>query len=422
LAELPVEALLARADELAKQWVIALILARPLAEIGEIPLEDLAQDAPILLAQTIRALSSNLELDRLTAAPPLRGRDQAGPAWVLAAISGATDATAVVQSVEALRSVLWQGLLAEQRWQVPESGALRQLSDLSERLASVCASMLAVALEQGKPESARLISSEASAATASVGGASRHRATSGGALIVDERAEPAPTRPPAEPAVSAEHLLERPLSWDESPPRPPRSAGEPEAPFAWDQSPVGASDRGEIAIRDARGEEGPTAWIGLISSQLELAEEDGRPFAVLLVEPREIEHPGAGEPHSEMLRLSEELEDALAVAFGAAPQGEQAERPLGRGSLTRERPTRYWLLAPATDRVGATSLAERLRRAVASVVEYRGEPLEVVIGTAICPEDGSTPAALAAHADVSLYAARSVARAARGPRTALRED
>lgn len=410
MAELPVEVLVARADELAKQWVIALFLARPLAELGEIPLEDLAQDAPSLLAQTIRALSSDLELDRLTAALPPSGRDQAGPARALAAISGATDAAATVGAVEALRSVLWQSLLLEQSWQAPGSGALRQLSDLSERLASVCASMLAVALEQVAQEPAAPIPSEAPAVTvAPVAGAPQPRisSSSGRAMIVDERAEPS---------------QERPLSWDESPPRPPQHAGEPKTGFVWDEPPGGAPDREEIAIRDARGEEGPAAWIGLISSQLEVAQRDGHPFAVLLVEPLEVEHLRAAEPRSETLRLSEEVEDALAVASGARPENEHAVRPFGRGSLVCERPGRYWLLAAETDRVGATSLAERLRRAVALVVEHRGEPLEVVIGTAISPEDGETPAALAAHADVSLYAARSAARGARSPRTALRED
>ncbi len=398
---------MARADELAKQWVIALILARPLAELGEIPLEDLAQDAPSLLAQTIRALSSDLELNRLTAALPPSGRDQAGPARALAAISGATDAAAAVGAVEALRSVLWQSLLLEQGWQAPGSGALRQLSDLSERLASVCASMLTIALEQVAESTAPVSSETPAAAAAPVEGAPREPVSSGRAMIVDERAEP---------------LQERPLSWDESPPRPPQHVDEPKTGFVWDESPGGAPDREEIAIRDARGEEGPAAWIGLISSQLELAQRDGRPFAVLLVEPLEVEHLRAAEPRSEMLRLSEEVEDALAVAFGARPENERAVRPFGQGSLVCERPGRYWLLAAETDRVGATSLAERLRRAVALVVEHRGEPLEVVIGSAIAPEDGETPAALAAHADVSLYAARSASRNARSPRTALRED
>jgi hypothetical protein len=407
----------ARADALAKDWAIALILTRPPQGIGEIPLERLAQDGPTLLAQAIRALGSDLELDRLIAAAPRSGRDQAGPARALAAMSGADDGATTVRAVEALRGVLWQSLLLEPHWQTRGSAAIRQLSDLSERLACVCASMLAVALERGAPSATAAVSSEAPVSIP--GGRVARADPTSEAVIVDERVEPAST-----PSAAPSDERERPSSWDESPPRPPQSA--PESALGWEQPPPAGPGRDEIAIRDARGdgrgEEGPAAWIGLIGRQLELAEADRRPFAVLLVEPREGEYLRAGAPHSEVLRLSEELEDALAIAFGARSHGEHRAHPFERGSLTCERPGRYWLLAPETDRLGASSLVERLARAVASVVEHRGQRLEVAIGTAVFPEDGRTAADLAAHADVSLYAARSAARAARGPRTAVRED
>jgi hypothetical protein len=426
---LPVEALVARSEELAKEWAIALIAARPLQGIGELPLEELAQHAPRLLAQAIRALGSEPELDRLIAAAPLAGRDEPGLARELATISGASDAVTLVWDVEALRSVLWQALLLEQRWQAPGNAAMRQASDLAERLACVCASMLGVALEalSAAPPAARAPSQE-EPQPARGAGEIRREAEPGGAVIVDERVETPPGRAPSAPAASAPAAQEQ-SSTDLSPPQPqPHSGPEPEPEprvepaFAWDQARAEGGGREEIAIRDARSEEGPAAWIGLIGGQLELLQQDGRSFSILLVEPREIEHMRAGEPHSEMLRLAEELEDALAIAFGAAPHDQRAARAPGRGSLTRERPGRYWLLATDTDRSGAASLAERLRRAVASVVEHRGEPLDVVIGTALCPEDGRTAAALAAHADVSLYAARAAARAERGLRTAVREQ
>jgi GGDEF domain-containing protein len=72
------------------------------------------------------------------------------------------------------------------------------------------------------------------------------------------------------------------------------------------------------------------------------------------------------------------------------------------------------VLAPKADRSDADKLAERLARAVRFSVAHRGSSLEVAIGTAVCPEDGREAAVLAAHADVGLYAARSVARAATG--------
>lgn len=409
LAELGLEALVARTDELAKEWAIALIAVRPLQSVAEIPLADLAQQAPALIAQAIRALGSDRELDRLLASAPSSGRDQPGAARALAAMSGAAGAPALVRAVEALRSVLWQRLLVDLHSQRRGGAEMRQLSDLSERLSFICAQMLAVALED-EPVLPRALTIQ-SPGSSRGSSSPREDVIRAGAMLVDERVE-------STPASSSE--AERPASWDASPPRGTQRRSERAS--VW-QEPAGAhpgSD--EIAIHDARGEEGPAAWIGLISRQLQLSREDGRPFAVLLVEPRETETMGGGEPRAEQLRLSEELEDALALAFGAAPPGEPATRSPGRGSLTRERAGRYWLLAPETDRSGASALADRLARAVASVVEHRGQPLEVLIGTAACPEDGGTAAALAAHADVSLYAARSAARTARAPRTALRED
>ncbi len=401
---------MARAEEMAKEWAIALIAARPLQDIAEIPLAGLAQEAPALMAQAIRAVGSDRELDRLLARTPSSGRDQPGAAHALAAMSGAAGAPALVRAVERLRSVLWQALVVDLHSQRPGGAEMQQVSDLSERLSCICARMLAVALEDEPALPPGALSTEIPGSSRGAQ-ASRDEVIRVGAMLVDERVDAAPASPSE---------AERPASWDDSPPRAPQPRSE--RARVW-QAPAGAhSGSDEIAIHDARGEEGPAAWIGLIGRQLQLSREDGRPFAVLLVEPRELEMLGSGEPRAELLSLSDELEDALAVAFGSAPPGEPAARSLGRGSLTRERPGRYWLLAPETDRSGASAVAERLARAVASVVERRGQPLEVLVGTAVCPEDGGTAAALAAHADVSLYAARSAARSARAPRTALRED
>jgi len=47
---------------------------------------------------------------------------------------------------------------------------------------------------------------------------------------------------------------------------------------------------------------------------------------------------------------------------------------------------------------------------VASGASHRGVPLAVTIGSAVCPDDGTDAAALAARADVGLYAARAAGR------------
>ncbi|HXM86105.1 MAG TPA: hypothetical protein VN889_00580, partial [Solirubrobacteraceae bacterium] len=65
VADAPVDALLANADELARRWLIALIAARPLEQIAELPLDALAAAAPELCEQLVRALASDAELERL---------------------------------------------------------------------------------------------------------------------------------------------------------------------------------------------------------------------------------------------------------------------------------------------------------------------------------------------------------------------
>jgi GGDEF domain-containing protein len=169
---------------------------------------------------------------------------------------------------------------------------------------------------------------------------------------------------------------------------------------------VPPSARGEeIEIRDERGEEGPSAWIGSIGRQLDGYRQDGVPFAVLLLEPLEIDRLRRADSPEGLQRMAAEIEEALALHWP--------------GSFTRQRPARYWLLAPATNRLSAPDLAERLQASLSSALRYQGDPLQVAIGTATCPDDGLEASALAAHADVGLYAARSALRRAseRNPRT-----
>jgi GGDEF domain-containing protein len=372
VAELPGETLIARADELARRWAIALILARPPEAIGDVPLEELARDAPALCAQALRALQSDVELARLTGRGTPRSREASASAQRLPAICGAREPAALVEAVEALRGVLWEALLDEL-----SEPPVRLVGDLSDRLAYVCSAMLAVAVAVAVAAEAR--------ATAAVDPA-------------DERVE-----------------LERQASSAREPSQAttPSSAAVIVDEHAHAAADAGSSPRGrrqsrpdEIEIRDERREEGAAAWIGSIGAQLERFERDGLPFAVLLVELVDIERLRREEPPEELSQLTAGVEEALSSALGE-----------WAGTLTRERPGRFWLLAPATDRSGAARLAERLTRAVGARVGHRGAPLVVAIGFAVCPEDGRQAAALAAHADVGLFAARSAVNAP-VPRTA----
>jgi hypothetical protein len=374
VAGLPVEAVLERAEELARHWIVALLRARPLEAIGELPLAALAAQAPALCAQTVRAVQSEAELSRLTGAAGGDAREGLALAQRIAALAGARDAGATVQAVEALRGVLWEALLAEL-----SDATAREVGDLGDRLAYVCAATLAVAVSAtgadttGRPVSVDDAAPAPPRAGAGAGDRGAARAPRHQAVIVDELALP---------DVEEQR---------------------PAAASSWGRA-------GEIEIRDVRGTEGPAAWITSIGSQLERFEHDRLPFAVLLVEVAEIERLSAGghpESHADAIA---DVEQALASVHGA------------RGSLTRERPGRYWLVAAGTDRGGARQHAERLARAVAACARDRQGQLEVAIGTAVCPDDGHEAAVLAALADVGLYADRSAVRAAGGRRSALEES
>lgn len=364
MADLPAELLLERADELARRWIVALLRTRPLEAMGELPLAELARQAPALCMQVARALQSEGELARLVEQGGRESQDSAS-AQRIPAIVAATNAEALVRAVEALRGVLWEALL--ERLSEP---SVREVGDLADRLAYVCAAALeaavaasdtegGVALAESEPSVAPPAAPALRTAHGGPGAGDAPAARGGGAQarIVDELAGGPPVQATTSPRTHA----------------------------------------GEIEIRDERGTEGPAAWIGSIGARLEQFARDRLPFAVLLVELVEGERlsPGAG------IASLDRFERELGVALGA------------RGSLTRERPGRYWLVMADTDRGAAQHLAERVARAVEAGATDTAAPLRVAVGVAVCPDDGHEASTLAAHADVGLYADRSAVRAAR---------
>ncbi len=417
VADLPIDALVARAEDLSRSWAIALVAGGSMDRLASIPLGELSREAPALCSQVLRALQSDVELDRLTGRGGSSGRERSAQALGLASMAGANDAESTVDAVEALRGVLWEALLEELHAPPP-----RMVADMADRLGCVCSCALAAAVAAIEPVAPSADADEVVATGRDSGarGIAHAVVVPADAVIVDERAEvqlpvsrePHVERqpPPGSPASDA-----RPPSWDESPPMPPVSsvpavspvARADERPLSWDESPpvLPPGARDEIEIRDERAAEGPAAWIGSIGHQLARFQEDGRPFAVLLVELLEIDSLRRGESPEELERLAKRVQDVLADEL----------RAVGPGSLTCESPGRYWLLALNTDRAGADRLAERLTRAVSSSIRHRQAALAIVLGAAICPDDGLQAPMLAAHADVGLYAARSSSRAMSGP-------
>jgi hypothetical protein len=374
VADLPLDVLLERAPDIVRGWAIALVGVRPLETIGEIPLQVLAEEGRSLCEQLLRALCGEAELDRLLASSSHgRDGDVSHPRQALE-IAGADGPGDVVETIESLRGVVWEMVTA----QLGAGGGGRShatlLTDLSDRLANVCAALSAVAVAVApagstqRPEAALAPAASAVARVPEpVSASPRPARADAGIVIVDERDSVLGATLPGKSGERAR-----------------RERDEPAAEPKRDEAPAHA----EIAIRDARDEEGPAAWIRSIGRQLERFERDGLPFAVVLLE---IEGAVSAEEQESLERV---LADEL--------------RESGGGTLTRERAGRYWLLAHRADRIGAHALAVRLERAL-SRAATPGAPVVAASGIAICPEDGMQSATLAAQADVGLYAARSEA-------------
>ncbi len=389
------DGLLARGEELARGWALALILLRPAAAIGEVPVEELAREAPTLCTQALRALQSDAELERLVGRGTPSAREGAPVARLLWEMCGAPDTVALVDAVEALRGVLWEALLDHLRRPLFDRSVPRLLGELGDRLAHVCSALLAAALDAPPLHAevrARIGREELTVHGPLEGGHRDRTGAVGRPVIVDERARvPAP----ADTGMPASGSSERSPGGTMPAPRRERPVAET----------IRAADA-EIEIHDRRGEElggrrrdeGPAAWTRSISAQLARFERDGLPFAVLVVELLELERLRREQPPEELSSLAVRMETML---------GEPLE---GTGSLTRERPGRCWLLARGLDRAGAEQLARQLADAAAYSAGRSRSALDVAIGTAVCPEDGRQAAVLAAHADLGLYAARAVAR------------
>jgi len=478
VAEAPIGALLARVDELARRWAITLILERPLERIAELHLEMVAREAPALCAQMIRALESDSELEQLAGADAGDGRGQSAASCKLVVLAGAGEpgsAVEMVEAVEALRGVLWEALLDELRWPASDWSVARQVADLGDRLAYVCATVLAAAVAVTDAAVTEVAGEgvvkepAATATTADSGGgvSHSHRSPVGprGAILIDERehAETAPARPrySERRPPQVERRQPRPLPWDpparrsdavsdaplDAPARLPDAprpetidaphhgpidapggpadarASRADSPTADTAPPADGGSRGtgagarrdvgegpEIEVRDERGEEGPAAWIGSIGRQLERFEQDGLPFAVLLVELGDEERLRRAALPGAMSSLTGRIERALTQELQRIGGHPAHRRGRPAGTLTCERPGRYWLLAPATDAIAARRLAQWVVQTIGPLAGRRWAPLDVMIGIAVCPDDGRDAAALAAHADLGLYAPRPAGR------------
>ncbi len=225
VADAPVDALLARGEELAGRWAAAMILARPLERIGELSLDSFAREAPTLCDQVSRALGSDAELEQMGGQREAGVPGQGGRARSLAVIAGARDPRSTVEAAETLRRVIWEALLEELR-----APSARLVADLSDRLAHVCVTLLAASISEtagGRTDSAagprepeledsvRVVSEPDPTSAPLTPPVARHAG-----VLIDEREE-APARPreadwqqPVSP--SARRPRVRPFPWEPS--------------------------------------------------------------------------------------------------------------------------------------------------------------------------------------------------------------
>ncbi|HEX2016172.1 MAG TPA: diguanylate cyclase [Solirubrobacteraceae bacterium] len=349
MADAPVAELVADAQQLARDWLIEMLSAIPLDQAASVPVARLAAEGPALCAAIVRALADDRELGRLGSQGDLGPRAaQAG------SLAGASEPPAVAAAVETLRRVLWAATDEQLRRPSPQ-----QVSDLANRLAHVCAVVLAASLTPaGAPPPRATMPSE-------------RRSEEGGTR---RDGEEDPDRGPGGSSAPAE--------------RPPPS------PF------VEPEIDGPMSLVDQRlaSADGGRPWLEALERRLARQARGGSVFATLLIELDGVERLLASETGHEVATAIDAVERAIC----------QQLRPAD--ALMRESLGRYWLITPDTDASGAGELADRLAGAVGQAASLRGAPLTISIGMAVAPADGDRPEGLADVAEEALFAARATGR------------
>jgi GGDEF domain-containing protein len=291
------------------------------------------------------------------------------------------------RAAQQLCDALWEALHEELLHPSPE-----RVTELSERLAEV-SSTVAMLARAATPAGAATPTGTPPTAPNPPATAPSRAETTQQPPFLDRRTPPKPSSPDRPPPAALGPTLTRSGEYKFT-----ELVDEQGDTAAAEQLASVEPIQPEIEIRDVRREEGASAWVSSVGRLLSRHAEDGLPFAVLLVEIVDVARLERSEtPH--------ELHDLVA----------QVESALGRGmrasdSLSRETLGRYWLVAPETNGTGARMLAERLARLVRTSAAHRGVPIEVAIGIAVCPEDGTEAPALAARADLGVYSARATGR------------
>jgi GGDEF domain-containing protein len=351
VADAPIEALLARSDDLAKGWLLELVDQAPLADAASILAGELAGSGPVLCAAMIRALGSDQELQALG-----RGGAHEALAARISAIAGATAAEPTARALDALMAVLWSAIRAS--LPAPEADLV---AELAERLAHVIEVVRQLAL--GSLET-----------------------NGNGVAIHHAPAPPVPDEPAANAELGndafGEVLAEEGLAEE-------GLADEDVLEAELDEEEEAFFDDG-LRLTDRRGQ---ALWIGAIDDEIDRAQSTGRPLSLLLV---------VLEDADRVLAVEDARE--ASTTFGRFAQ---AVRSVVRRQdiLACENGSRAWIIACDSSRASAQALGGRVAEAVRAAGPWRGAPMTAGVGLAVLGEDGHDSSSLMGAAEEARFAA-----------------
>jgi GGDEF domain-containing protein len=133
-----VELVLARGDDLAKGWLLAMVEDAPLEDAAAILSGDVAHDGPRICDALVRAVGDERDLHRIQrdgTLEPLVSR--------IGELAGARSAEAAAHAVETLKDVVWSALRSELSQDDPDL-----LADAAERLALATETIRAAVLRR----------------------------------------------------------------------------------------------------------------------------------------------------------------------------------------------------------------------------------------------------------------------------------
>jgi GGDEF domain-containing protein len=397
VADAPIERLLSHPEEVARNWMFALLSQVELHEAPGLVTEPFTRDAPRVCDAALRALAEESDLWRL---------ERDGALWPLVSRVGEMTGSAapghVLTAVDALHDVLWTELRRELRGAADPD----LVADLAARLTRVCALIRDAGLTRagGGPglESVRRVGAP------SMRGAERH---GGGTVPPAERAA-AVEEPPgaraawvgegaAPPAAPPEPATETPAPAgggvvEEEPPAEPSAGREPPA------AERAAETRGEAGAAESQGEPGAAGaapsrgaplWVEALEDEIEAAKASFAPLSLLLAEMEDAERIAASAGT-----------DRAGEAFGEFALA--VRRALRRQDiLVQETSSRAWVIARGTARAGAHSLGARIAESVGETTSVGGSPLVASVGVAVLGEDGIDCAQLMEAAEEARFAA-----------------